>query len=77
MLSGYRVSKPVSFDTCLNPTAGSEYQCHSSCMFVPLGADQALEVSRLSWYNCYRAVDLFSVMTRKLCWLSDSLVRTG
>lgn len=60
MLSGYKVSKTVFFDVSLKYIAGSEYQCHSSRVFVPLGADQASEVS---WYNCYCTVALFSVMT--------------
>lgn len=63
LLSGYKCSKPVLLDRHLKPTAGSEYHCHSSCVFVPLGADRALDISRLSWYNCYCAIDLFSVMT--------------
>lgn len=48
MLSGCKVSKPVFFDRRLKCTAGSEYQCHPSSVFVPLGAVQALGVSWLS-----------------------------
>lgn len=51
MLSAYKVSKPF-FDRRLKYAAASEYPCHSSSVFVPLGADQALEVSWLSCCNC-------------------------
>lgn len=67
MFSGCKVSKAVFSDRRLKSTAGSQYQCHSRSVCVPLGADQALEGSWLPMCNCYCAVDLFTVVTLRLC----------
>lgn len=59
MLSGHQVSKTVFFDRHLKCTAGSEYQCHSSSVFLPLGADlsclhtivSVLQIFFLLWHG--------------------------